>query len=62
MEKVVGDAVDVPRDADRPDEAERNQRPPWQSGECDEQEDEVSDLRERCQDRDGVVFGVLENR
>src|SRR5207244_13549749 len=62
VQKVVRDAVDVPRDADRPDEAERNQRPPRESREGDEKKNEVGELRESCQYRDGVVCGVLENR
>src|SRR5581483_12040416 len=62
VQKVVRDAVDVPRNADRPHEAERNQRPPWQLREKKKQRDEIGELRQRGENRNRVVSRVPEKR
>src|SRR2546428_4304374 len=60
VKKVVGDAVDVPRDANRVDKAENSKSPPRQVRKREEESDEIGAMRQSGEHRNGVSPGVSE--
>ena len=54
MNEVVGNAVDVPRNADRIDESENQHYPERDAREKVKHAEEVDAVQNACRDRDGV--------
>ena len=55
VDEVVGDAIDIPRDADGVDEAEGDEQPPRCFGKDDEEKNKVRRVGQRGGDGDDVL-------
>ena len=61
MDKVVRNAVDVPRNADRINKTEKQHHPEWDAREKIKHAEEVNAVQNGCRDRDDVPAGVRKN-
>jgi hypothetical protein len=58
VNEVMGDAVDIPRDAHRVDQAHHNEHPPWGIWEYQKQRQDVGEMQYAAQNANRIPLGI----